>query len=849
MPLLPGEKLGPYEILSDIGAGGMGEVYRARDTRLDRVVALKISKQEFDERFEREARAVARLNHPNICSLYDVGSNYLVMEFVDGLMLSQRMQQEPIPWSEAEPIVRQLIDAIEVAHEKGIIHRDLKPENIKITNDGVVKVLDFGLAKATDPVISAEDLTVKAGTLAGSIMGTPGYMSPEQARGLQVDKRTDIWAFGVILYEMGTGKRLFAGPTISDTLAAVLTKEVDSSTLPAPIRQLVVRCLERDPKRRLRDIGDARPLLDDPIVTAPHPASRSSRWPWAVVAIALLAALAAGYTAWKSTPVPELVQLELAPPLGAAFDLQGGTVSPDGRTVAFFAGEGRNNKLYLRPLSAAVAQPLEGTQGGIAPFWSPDGRYIAYCGPAGMGGVRPIMKLAIDGGRPQLLGEVPRAVGASWSRSGVILVSPGIFGPLYRLSADGGPVTEATRLEKDETSHRWPHFLPDGCRFLFRSITKNRANSGIYLASLDSNERIKLSDELSNAEYASGHLLYVREQRLVAQLFDPSAGRLSGEPVTILDDITFHPSVGKGSFSVSLNGNLVALRSGATSRQLRWVNRDGKLLETVEESDARILYHRLSPDAKKVAIVRGSRPEDLTLWVLDLGRGVYTALGKASAIGPHMGTPLFSPDGASIAFSGVPPGIHAIPLDGGPKSQRLAPGTWPLDWSRDGKYLAFYQGVEGPANHLWLQPMTDGAKPFPFHDEAMDGRFSPDGKWMAYVSDISGRADVYIAPLLAQSGKGAARIQVSPAGGKQPVWSRDGKELFYLSAANDLMATTVRLQPTLSVGIPKPLFPASSAVSFDVSDDGQRFLMPLPLGRRADPPLTVMLHWNAQLKN
>ena len=857
--MAPSSQIAHYKIVSKLGEGGMGAVYRAIDTKLNREVAVKVLPDSFAgdpervARFTREAQVLAALNHPNIAAIYGVEERALVMELVEGENLPA-----PLPLEAALDYARQIAEALEAAHEKGIVHRDLKPANIRVTPAGTIKVLDFGLAAVmsragqTNASASISPTLTAAATHHGMILGTASYMSPEQAAGKPVDKRADIWSFGVVLWEMLSGQRLFEGETVSHTLAAVLRAEIDLSKLPEstpePIRDLLGRCLDRNLKSRLRDIGEARIAIErwiaNPVAKAAvsgDAARRSSALTWGLSGVALILLAAVGYLASKPAPIPEPIRLELNLPPGVPAQFP--AISPDGRNIAFLGGESGKTKLWLRPLDGAAAHPLEGTEGGASPFWSPDSRYLGYF----TRGDRPQMKkIAVSGGAPQLVCDLPAGLAsfASWGRGGVILIptAGGVMsraagkGGLYRVSQNGGPVTEATLLEGSGGNHRWPFFLPDGRHFLFLNLG-HESKPGIYLGSLDSKEVTQVNSEISGAVYASGYLLFVRDQTLVAQPFDPESRKLSGEAVPVFDNIRFAPPIWLGAFSVSAKGHLLAVATKPREmRRLTWFDRGGKVLGTLgEPSD--LSNHRLSPDGKKVAMLRGTTGKALALWVLDVERGVFSALTKED-LSDHGAGIAFSPDSERIAFSGIASRmaeIHAIPAGGGAESGLVEQGASVSDWSRDGQYVAYRRG------DLSVQQVGSG-EPIHFRDGAANGRFSPDGKWLAYTAMVGQRPEVFVEPFSGVPSNGTGRIQVSPTGGKWPVWSRDGKELFYL-AGTKLMAT-----PVWPVGIPKALFDVPGGATFEVSDDGKRFLLDVQVGQQADPPISVLLNWPSTLK-
>ena len=848
MSLSAGTHLGPYEILALIGAGGMGEVYRARDTRLNREVAIKVSAQQFTERFEREARSIAALNHPNICTLYDVGPNYLVMEYIEG-----EAPQGPLPVDDALRIAAQIAEALAAAHEKNIVHRDLKPANIKIKPDGSVKVLDFGLAKVTETSAEAggsNSPTLTIGmTEAGMILGTAGYMSPEQARGKTVDKRADIWAYGVVLWEMLTGKPLFEGEDVGHTLAAVIMKEPDWNEVPGKVRRLLQTCLQKDPKQRLQAIGDARLLLED---VEPLPHGRGSVGPrfggvaWGVAAIAVIAAVALALVHFRETP-PEapVVRSTILPPDNAAINYANGlglpALSPDGKRIVFGAQttDGRA-PLWVRSLDALTIQPLAGTEGATFPFWSPDSRFIAFFADG------KLKKMDASGGPAITLADAVAGRGGSWSRDGVIVFAPAnTGGPLLRVSSAGGASSPLKAAQG-----RLPWFLPDGRHFLYQV---QPGNSVIRAGSLDGGETKMVMEAGSNALYAQGHILFLRDGTLMAQPFDPKRLVITGEAIPVAEQIqTVLNSGTVGVFSVSETG-MLAYRNGSAFGGLRltWFDRSGNKGATMGEP-ADLLGFQFSPDRKSLAAAIQDRA-NMDIWIYDVSRGLRTRL----TFDPHADfSPVWSPDGRSIAFASNRQGhfdLYRKAANGGGADELLYADNldkFPTSWSVDGKFLLYFTGPNGD---LWVLPLTGAAKPFlflqtPFAES--QGQFSPDGRWVAYVSNESQRNEIYVAPFPGPGGK----RQISTAGGNSPRWRPDGREIFYMGPAGRLMAAGVTAQgETLEVGQVRPLFSPTGVMQgnipvYDVSADGQRFLLRMFPEQKSGEPLTLVQNWTAGLK-
>jgi Tol biopolymer transport system component len=891
MPLTAGDKLGPYSILDRIGAGGMGDVYKAHDPRMGRDVAIKVSRERFGERFSREVRAIAALNHPNICTLYDVGPDYLVMELVEGPTLAERIKEGPVPLEEALAIARQIAAALEHAHEKGIVHRDLKPGNVKIKPGGpdgsTVKVLDFGLAKmggtaTPSPGASPEQSPTisMAATQAGVILGTAAYMSPEQARGQAVDKRADIWAFGVVLCEMLTGKRVFTGDTVSDILAAVLVKDPPIDQAPARVRPLLRRCLERDPNRRLHDIADARLWLEDmpvaePVAAIAPAASPVRRWLWPAAAIVcLLGFLGIAYAHFREKPpAAEPFRLTFAPPSGVSLST-GGTlaVSPDGRRVLYTAaGADGVQRIYVRSLDAFESRVLTGTEGVVGvPFWSYDSRYIAF------GDGAKLKKIDASGGPPQTVCDWQGLVGGGYWTAADRIVFGTAPGPIFEVAAGGGTRTPLTAVDRahGETFHAHPFPLPDGKHFLYVRSANGDAG-GIYVGSLDAKPEQQDSQRLL-ADQASpvyvppsadgpGRLLFLREGTLMGQPFDASSLKLSGDAVPLVPQVA---SSGRfGVFSVS-SYSVLAYRTGAAATtQLTWYDRSGKILGSPVGAPGLYASLALSPDGNRVAAVM--RPDAATpatdLWLIDLARGANTRF----TFDPGTETyPVWSPDGGRIIFSSSRTGIMDLyqkPSNGSGAEDLLFKSGEPkqaLDWSRDGRFLLFTNADPKMKSDLWFLPLEGDRKPLPFvrteFNEA-EGQFSPDGKWVAYSSDESGRREIYVQPFPPNPGGG--RWVVSNGGGAQPRWRRDGKELFFL-AGNTVMATEVTPGPVFKAGVPKPLFAASTIVPgsdtaglslsgfrYDVSADGQRFLLVTSAATTpASNAFNVVLNWQTLLK-
>ena len=895
MPIGPGARLGPYEILSALGTGGMGEVYRARDTRLKRDVALKILPESFATdsdrlaRFQREAEVLASLNHPNIAAIYGLeqsdGAQALVMELVEGPTLADRIAEGPIPVDEALPIAKQIAEALEAAHEQGIIHRDLKPANIKVRPDGTVKVLDFGLAKALEPVSSSNMNATASPTITspammtgvGMLLGTAAYMSPEQARGKTVDKRSDIWAFGCVLYEMLTAKRAFEGHDVPDTLAAVLRAEPDWNLLPAitpgTIRRLLRRCLRKDSRERLRDVGDARIELQEAqttteseVTTVATPVSvrRRDRVAWTLLAVATLAlvALAVAATLYLRRTVPEWVVSRLdvvTPPTTAAFSF---ALSQDGRQLVFVANGEKGSQLWLRPLDQATAQPLANTEGAIFPFWAPDGQAVGFFADG------KLKRINLSAVAVQVLADAPLPRGGTWNTEGVVIFAPTPNGPLMRVAASGGDVAPVTQVASGQGSHRWPQFLPDGRRFLFFMGAGLPQTHGAYLSSLDGGEPMLVLPAETAAVYAApGYLLLVSQGVLAAYPFDTTSGTVAGEPIPVAqavgtDDGSFH-----SAFSVSDRG-VLTYRAGANSkRRLVWFERMGQISGEVGSLDdnawANWSNPELAPNGQRLAL-NSFLQGNLDVWLIDVGRGVPNRFTFDAALDS---SPIWSPDGSQLVFRSIRQGgssydLFQKPANGTVDEQPLLitpENKTPLDWSQDGRFLLYSTQNPKTASDIWALPLTGERKPFAVLESTFDeiqGQFSPDGRWLAYASNESGRYEIYVRTFPEAGGK----WRVSGSGGMQPRWRRDGRELFCVAPDTQLMAVTLRLAPdthVLEAGAPVALFPARLATGaaatgslaraqYAVATDG-RFLLNMDSGDAVTAPITVVHNWTAAL--
>jgi len=887
--LATGERLGPYEILEPIGSGGMGQVYQARDTRLGREVAIKISSARFSEGFEREARSIAALNHPNICQLYDVGPNYLVMELLAGPTLAERIMRGTIPEDEAIRIARQITDALEAAHAKGIVHRDLKPGNIKILPDGTVKVLDFGLAKVVNASSASSSpadtensptLSLASGTEAGVVLGTAGYMSPEQARGKPVDKLADIWAFGVVLYEMLAGERLFKGEDASETLAAVIKEEPKLDAVPVRVRHLLRLCLQKDPRKRLRDIADARLLLDNAVPVASEGAvasvhSRRLKVAWAIAALGGLVALAAvpfSLAHLREKPsVAEPVRFQISMPEKVTLGGGAFSVSPDGRKLIFagVAADG-TRRLYVRALDSLDARPLQGTEGAgpYSPFWSPDSRFVGFS----LG--NKYMKIDVTGGPPQTLCELPGTLGASaWGPNGLILVMSNPGGTNQIPEAGGIPVpVTLPDPSRQEQYHGRPAFLPDGRHFLYLRFSTNPEFLGTYIGSLDAkpqdqNLRRLLPGRFGvnyvpSSDPAIGYVLFERDGTLMAQTFDNRKLELTGQPIPIADQIGNNAAI-SAFFWSSENGVLAFRRGGQEGNQLTWIDRNGNV--TGRFGDATLYADlALSIDGTRAAFLRPDQQSDI--WLYEFARGTTTRFTFGPSIDRN---PVWSPDGNRIAFASNRGGhfdLYQKSANGAGEDELLFKSDQdkiPTSWSHDGRFLIFQSIDPKTQNDIWVLPMEGDRKAVPFlRTEFNEGQagLSPDGRWIAYASFESGRPEIYVRPFSppgsAEGTSASGKWQISKSGGALARWRGDSKELFYVENQR-IMAVDISGNSSVQAGIPQPLFnlatpvnsPANPVGNLQITTDGKRFLTVQPQQQTAgESQITVVLNWPALLK-
>jgi Tol biopolymer transport system component len=875
----------------------MGQVYRATDTRLKRDVALKLLPDAFAAdpdrvaRFQREAELLATLNHPNIAGIHGLeqtdGMRALVLELVEGPTLADRIAQGPIPLNEALAIAKQIADALETAHEHGIIHRDLKPANVKLRADGAVKVLDFGLAKAMEPATVAAahlslspTITTPAMTEAGIILGTAAYMSPEQAAGKPVDKRSDLWAFGVVLYEMLTGRRLFDGETVSHVLASVLKDAPDwtalPATTPAPVRQLLRRCLEKDRRRRMESAADARleieDALDTPDAAAAPPTTpapllgvlRHVTLAWSVAALFVLMTLVFGFLYVRAAPPPtRVIHYALAPPEHSS--VHSFAVSPDGRYLVMAAAVNSKRQLWLRALDALQAEAMPGTEDAVYPFWSPDGRYIGFFAQG------TLKKIALRGGPVKTLCTASDGRGGSWSRGDVIVFAPSVSSPSQRVSAEGGSPVDLPQTKIGALGPRFPIFLPDGRHFLYLVMGASADKNGVYVSSLDGPEARRVLVHDSGVVFAptgsgqAGHLLFVRDKFLMAQPFDATRLQTSGEAVPLAEGGFPDYAIGFAPVTVSANGVLVYAGSNHYESQIVWLDRAGKPLGSVGPVGAD-WEPSISLDEKVLAFRRTSIIGTTSdIWLRDLARETDTRVTSHASINLD---PILSPNGDRIVFNSNRAGtfdLYQTAASGSGQDQVLVstPNVKvPNQWSRDDRFIVYSELDPKTLYDIWVLPVGQGAtgNPRPFAFQRTDyqelyGQLSPDSRWMAYTSEESGAREVYVRPFPGPEG---GKQRISTAGGEQARWRGDGKELFYVAADGTLTAVAVNATqeptPRFDAGAPRSLFPTAIGIGsghvafqYDVTADGQRFAV-AQNAAPGDVPLVTVVNWQEELK-
>jgi serine/threonine protein kinase/Tol biopolymer transport system component len=889
MALSPGTRVGPYELVAPIGSGAMGDVYRARDTRLNRDVAIKVLPPVFARdpdrlaRFEREARAVAAINHPNILAVHDIGNadvidadhssvraSYMITELLDGDTLRARLAQGPLPLRKSMEVTIQIARGLSAAHDRGIIHRDLKPENIVLLRDGHVKILDFGLAKQSpDHGTRSDDQQTVAATDAGTVLGTVGYMAPEQVRGEPADSRSDLFALGAVLYELVSGRRAFDRPTAAETMTAILREDPPDlaahvAGLTPPLDRFVRHALEKNPSERFqsaRDFAFALQAISDsassgavPVATgaaARRPIRGRELAAWIVAAT--LGATAATAIFWRPSPSPAATSpiiFTASPPWSDAV-LHSPSVSPDGTRIAFIVHRRTEDAIVVRRLDGFQPQSLKGTTGARAGsvFWSPDGQAVGFFA----GGKLKTLELASE--KLEEIADAPSGYGGTWGLDGTILFSPDERAPIYRVNAKGGDVTQVTTLDpaRHDMAHRWPQFLPDGRHFVFIPWTAGTVTRAIQLGALDGTPSRTLFESESAAIVAGNYLLYVRDvpSRFMAQAFNPDTLQLEGRPATVVadDNIDFNWASGNPLASASA-GTLVYSTGKRRTSQLTWFNRAGRALGTVGEPGV-YFDPTLSPDGTMLAVEKGDVDRGSTdLWTVDLTRGAFSRLTSAAGF---ESVATWSPDDRRIAFSSdqAPPRMMVKNANGTGAEEVISESrSFPMDWSSDGRYLLFMTDGGTTRMDIWVyddQKKTSVA----FAASAFNERrpkFSPDGKWIAYVSDESRDSQVYARSFP----DGAVKVQISNAGGTQPEWRRDGKELFYMAPDGMLMAVELLTAGAgLVPGIAQPLFQTNDDESrvirnqYAVSADGQRFLVMAPLLGPNVSPLIAVVNWKA----
>jgi serine/threonine protein kinase/WD40 repeat protein len=898
-PSLVGRKLGPYQIQVVLGAGGMGEVYRARDTRLNRTVAIKVLPRHLSERpdlrrrFEREARAIANLNHPQICALYDIGRedgiDFLVMEYLEGETLSRRLKRGPLKTEQLLRTAIEIATGLDQAHRQGVIHRDLKPGNIMLTKVGA-KLLDFGLAKqaggagAPRTLIDARGGTAvphprptesESLTEEGMILGTLEYMAPEQVEGKDADTRTDIFALGVVMYEMATGRKAFEGESKASLTAAILTADPPPITkiqplTPPALARLVKKCMNKDPDERWQSAGDLTSELKwiaetggeiSATVAGAKPIATRRRRELLYGALAivfLVAAIVSTVSYLRLAPAPaRAIISDILPPEKAQFNFAFGSLpvlSPDGTAVAFSAIDANAKRmLWVRSFGSLAARSLAGTEGGIRLFWSPDSRSLGFFADG------KLKTLELSGGPARPVAEAPSFGGGSWNREGTLLFVPDYSKGLYQVAASGGTPVPVLEFDKSKYTHcARPKFLPDGKHFLYHAHALDTASNGTYFASLDGKEnRLLLKGEVPNATYGSGYLLYVLDKTLMAQAFDPERGQLKGEAHPVEERIA---SDSHGFFfDVSENGVLI-YQAGDLGKRITWFDRAGKELSAGERGSYVTL--RLSPDGTKIAYdVVGDRNKDI--WVDELARSVHIRLTKDPG---EYGNPTWSPDGSRILCGGNDKGIYQMNSNGAGGKELLLPwnwntsqGGWPTSWSPDGKFILFVRGIPGGPQDVWVLPLVGDRKPRLFLHNAFDGQFSPDGRWVSYTSPESGTPQVIVVPFdatkVSDTDPGAVtsltggQYQISASGGSMARWRGDGKEILYIGPGAMMAAEVDGKGNSFSARKEQALFKSPEGFGFyDVAPDGKRFVTSRT-GANPNTPLTLVQNWTALLAN
>lgn len=888
MSLTPGTKLGPYEIQAPVGAGGMGEVYRARDLRLERTVAVKIlpthlsANADAKQRFDREARTISSLNHPNICTLFDVGhqdgTDFLVMEYLEGETLADRLRKGPMPLAQLLKAGIEICDGLDRAHRSGVVHRDLKPGNVMLTKSGA-KLMDFGLAKASLASASAvSNLSMTLSTpaqshpltAAGTVVGTFQYMAPEQVEGKEADARADIFALGAVLYEMATGKRAFEGKSAATVMAAVLERDpapisTFQPTAPPALDRLVKTCLAKDPDERwqtahdvklqLKHIADGATQSSAAVPAIPVKKKHAPGLAWVVAGVLGLVAIAAvAWTFLKEKPA-RLLRVQIAAPAGAEFNVSGDNsgpamLSPDGHYLVFSGKPaGKAPQLYLRALDDLEARALPGTEDARFPFWSPDSKTIAFFNND------RLARIDVDGSAPVTICDSALGRGGSWAPDGNIIAAISYNTTVSIVPASGGTPHELFKLDANKySSYRWPWILPDGKHFLYSAVNHADARSpdtGVFYASTDGRENRLLIHTFSSAIYASGYLIYERERSMIAQPFDAANGKFTGEPQTLREDVQLDNALWRANVSASTNGLLEYASAAANGTQaLGWYDRTGKLIESMADL-GNFQEVELSPNEKKVALT-DINTAATNIWVYDFGsRALKNRLAYSS--GAIRG-PVWSPDGTRIAYSSNQSGALAIKaVSGGAPEQVLLTAsdhslTSPTSWSRDGKLLMFQQGY-GLNERLQVLALGTNSKPVPYATDSsigLNGQFSPDGHWVSYLSMVNGQPQIFVAPY-PWTGE---RWQISQAYGIESRWAADGKSIYFFDSGGISQTQVSAKGSSFQVGSTQRLFAVSlpgQSTEYDVTHDGKRILL-LTQGASSNEPLTLVQNWTAQLK-
>ncbi len=867
----------------------MGEVYRARDTRLDRTVAVKIlpahlsDNPEARQRFDREARAISSLNHPNICTLYDVGHqdgvDFLVMEFLEGETLASRLLKGPLPPEQVLKYGIEICEGLEKAHKTGVIHRDLKPSNIMLTKSGA-KLMDFGLAKsAAAGAAPSSSLTMTVSgpsadqplTARGMVVGTFHYMSPDQTEGAQADARSDMFALGAVLYEMATGQRAFAGKTQASVVAAILASDPPPISAvrpmsPPALDRVVKVCLAKDPDERFQTVHDLKLQLQWIVeggskagVPAPVAARRKNRELALIVAVALVG-LVAGLGivtsiifSKRAENLRRVVRAQIGAPEHYSFTSLNysnlAVISPDGNSLAFVAEGDGKQFLFVRPLRSASAQPLAGTEGAYYPFWSPDSKFLGFFANG------KLKKVEASGGVVQTLCDSTFGRGGSWNRDGVILFAPGIHDSIFRVPEGGGQPVAVTKAKKAGiySGARWPYFLPDGKHFLYVGTEGDDFRGKIYAASLDSPEAKPILEDNSAAAYANGYVFFIKDGNLVAQPFDPTHLTVSGNPVPVAPKVEYYEAKSQGNFSVSENGVLVYRSAFTTPNRLAWLDRGGKQVATLGEPGS-FQFPRLSPDGRTIVLAREDAAEagKYDLWLLEVQRGIYSRLTFHPAVGYSA---VWSPDGKRLAMSTLGSKVQIMPANGGATPLTVSTELVAMvrDWSPDGRTILVQQQNSSTGMDVFALPVADKPEAMtPVLNSQFDEvlpRLSPDGRWLAYISNDSGRGEVYVVPFPASGGRWQVSSNGVAPGTPGVIWSRDGKQLYFRDAGGAVMAVDVQPQGAeFHAGTPRQIFMTTGgAFPLDTAQDG-RILVGVRAEQEVSSPLTLVLNWDAEMK-